>query len=110
MSSRAQGLWFVQLLEYGIGFALAGSAPRAEHPVVVIVLAVVLITNAATVKGPLSAFHVTTAAVHRLIGIAIAIGVLMCALFLDLDIAGTLTLVAVAIAEAFVSVRFGHGI
>jgi hypothetical protein len=110
MVSRPQGLWFVQLLEYGIGFALASSAPRATHPFVVIVLALVLITNAATVQGPLSAFQFTSAAVHRLIGIAIAVGVLMCALFLPMDVAGQLTLVAVAIAEAFVSVRFGHGI
>jgi hypothetical protein len=110
MASRPQGLWFVQLLEYGIGFALASSATHAKHPLLLIVLALVLIANAATVHGPLSAFHFTSARIHRYIGVAIAAGVMLSALFLPMDVAGRLTLVAVAIAEAFVSVRFGHGI
>lgn len=110
MARRVQGLWFVQLLEYGIGFAVASTATHAAHPLPLIVLALVLIANAACVQGPLSAFHFTSAVTHRLLGIAIAMGALMCALFLPLSVSDRLTLVAVAGAEAFVSVRFGHGI
>lgn len=109
-SARVKGLWFVQLLEYGIGFSVASTATHAQRPAVLVLLALVLIANAATVQGPLSAFHVTSAAVHRVVGISIAAGILLCALFLPLGVSERLTLVAVAGAEAFVSVRFGHGI
>lgn len=110
MARRAQGLWFVQLLEYGIGFAVASTAAHASKPMALIVLALVLITNAACVQGPLSAFHITNAVTHRLFGIAIAVGTLACAVILPLSASDRLTLVAAAGAEAFVSVRFGHGI
>jgi hypothetical protein len=110
MARGVKGLWFVQLLEYGIGFAVASTAAHAQRPAFLVLLALILIANAACVNGPLSAFRITNAVVHRSIGIAIAVGVLSCALFLPLDVNERLTLVAVAGAEAFVSVRFGHGI
>lgn len=110
MATPTKGLWFVQLLEYGIGFAVASSATHSAKPALLILLAGVLIANAACVRGPLSAFRLTNADVHRLVGIAISIGILMCALFAPLTVSERLTLVAAAGAEAFVSVRFGHGI
>lgn len=106
----SKGLWFVQILEYAIGFATASTATHAQRPAPIILCALVLIANAACVQGPLSAFHLSNAVVHRYIGIVIAVGILLCALFLPLDVSERLTLVAVAGAEAFVSVRFGHGI
>ena len=107
---RVKGLWFVQLLEYAIGFTVASTAAHAQRPALLVLLALVLIANATCVQGPLSAFHITSAVVHRYIGIVIAVGILLCALFLPLGVSERLTLVAVAGAEAFVSVRFGHGI
>jgi hypothetical protein len=61
-------------------------------------------------RGPLSAFRLTSAELHRFIGIAISIAILLCALFAPLSSSERLTLVVAAGAEAFVSVRFGHGI
>ena len=103
-------LWLVQLLEYGIGFAIAWSASRASEPLVPAIVAGAVICNAAIVKAPLSAFRVTGPQVHRLIGIALAVVILAVAIFVDVD-AGTKALLVVgALAEGFVSVRFGHGI
>ena len=110
MATRPQGLWFVQLLEYGIGFAVASTATHSQKPALLIFLAFVLIANAASMRGPLSAFRLTSVDVHRFIGISIAIALLMCALFAPLSSSERLTLVVAAGAEAFVSVRFGHGI
>lgn len=110
MATRTKGLWFVQLLEYGIGFAVASSATHSQKPALLIFLALALIMNAASVRGPLSAFRLTGADLHRFIGVAIAVGILLCALFAPLSTSERLTLVIAAGAEAFVSVRFGHGI
>lgn len=110
MATRTKGLWFVQLLEYGIGFAVASSATHSQKPALLIFLSLALIMNAASVRGPLSAFRLTGADLHRFIGIAIAIGIFLCALFAPLSTSERLTLVIAAGAEAFVSVRFGHGI
>ena len=103
-------LWLVQLIEYGIGFAIAFSASRAAEPLVPAIVAAAVIANAATVKAPLSAFRVSSPQVHRAIGIVLAAGTLASAIFLDVDAMTKALLVISAVAEGFVSVRFGHGI
>lgn len=103
-------LWVSQLLEYAIGFAIAWSASRASEPLVPAVVAALVITNAAIVKAPLSAFRVTGPQLHRAFGVALSLAILAAAIFVDVD-AGTKALLVVgALAEGFVSVRFGHGI
>jgi hypothetical protein len=107
---RRKHLWVSQLLEYAIGFAIAWSASRASEPLVPAIVAAIVITNAAIVKAPLSAFRVTGPQLHRVFGIALSIAILAAAIFVDVD-AGTKALLVIgALAEGFVSVRFGHGI
>ncbi len=107
---RRKHLWISQLLEYAIGFAIAWSASRASEPLVPAIVAALVITNAAIVKAPLSAFRVTGPQLHRVFGIALSIAILAAAIFVDVD-AGTKALLVIgALAEGFVSVRFGHGI
>jgi hypothetical protein len=107
---RRKHLWVSQLLEYAIGFAIAWSASRASEPLVPAIVAALVITNAAIVKAPLSAFRVTGPQLHRVFGIALSIAILAAAIFVDVD-AGTKALLVIgALAEGFVSVRFGHGI
>lgn len=107
---RRKHLWVSQLLEYVIGFAIAWSASRASEPLVPAIVAALVITNAAIVKAPLSAFRVTGPQLHRVFGIALSIAILAAAIFVDVD-AGTKALLVIgALAEGFVSVRFGHGI
>ena len=110
METKLKGLWFIQLLEYAIGFALAYSAMNATRPFFPAALAVLVIANAATVTGPLSAFRITSVKMHRFLGVLIAIGILATAVFASLDVAGRAVLIVAAIAEGFVSVRFKHGI
>lgn len=110
METKFKGLWFIQLLEYAIGFALAYSATHAGRPFFPAALALLVIANAGTVVGPLSAFRVTSVRMHRFLGVLIALGILATAVFASIDVAGRTTLVVAAIAEGFVSVRFRHGI
>ncbi len=107
---KRKHLWVSQLLEYAIGFAIAWSASRASEPLIPAIVAALVITNAAIVKAPLSAFRVTGPQLHRVFGIALSIAILAAAIFVDVD-AGTKALLVIgALAEGFVSVRFGHGI
>jgi hypothetical protein len=107
---KRKHLWVVQLLEYAIGFAIAWSASRASEPLVPAIVAALVITNAAIVKAPLSAFRVTGPQLHRVVGVVLSIAILVAAIFIDVD-AGTKALLVIgALAEGFVSVRFGHGI
>ena len=103
-------LWVVQLIEYTIGFAIAWTAARAQEPLSPALVAAAVIANAAIVRAPLSAFRVTSARVHRALGIFLSAGALALAIFLDVDAGTKALLVISAVAEGFVSVRFGHGI
>ncbi len=107
---RRRFLWVVQLVEYGIGFAIAWSATRMEAPLVPALVAVGVVANAATMKAPLSAFHLTSPRVHRMIGVALSVGTLASAVFLDVDNSTRALLLAAALIEGSMSVRFGHGI
>lgn len=113
MSSRndkVKGLWFTQILEYVIGFALASAATRSDAPTIPALLAVLVIANAATVDAPLSAFHLTSPSVHKLLGVFLGVAALVAVVIADVDAMTRAVLVVTALAEGFVSVRFGHGI
>ena len=110
MAVRTKGVWFVQVLEYGIGFSVAGSAANAQHQIPLALIAIAILLNVAFLKGPLSAFHVIPLSAHRITGLFVAVVALACAMFLPLDVAGRLTLLGAAMTQGFVSVRFGHGI
>ena len=109
MAIRTKGVWFVQLLEYVIGFSVAGSAANAQHQIPLAIAALAILLNVSLLKGPLSAFHVVPLSVHRWSGLAISFLALLGALFLPIDVAGRLTLLAAATTQGFVSVRFAHG-
>lgn len=105
-----KGLWLVQLLEYVIGFALASAATRSESPLIPGLLSILVIANATTVKAPLSAFQLTNATVHKLLGLVLVVLALIAVIASDVDVTTRAVLVATAVAEGFVSVRFGYGI
>lgn len=110
MKQSTRQLWFVQLLEYIIGFALASVAAKSSTPFVPAVFAALVISNAATMKASLSAFRLTSGRVHQILGIAIAVAAVFATVLIDLDVSTRAMLIALAGAEGFVSVRFGHGI
>lgn len=109
-SSRPKrNLWVVQLIEYILGFAVAGATVNAGKPLGLALVALLIIANAATVKSSLSAFRVTTPRVHQSLGVAIALLSVLIALFVPMDVSGQLIVIAIAVAQGFLSVRFGHG-
>ena len=107
---RRRFLWVVQIMEYGIGFAVAWSATRIEDPFIPALVAVGIVANAATMRAPLSAFHLTSPRVHRIVGVALSVVTLVCAVFVDMDSSTRALLVSAALIEGSLSVRFGHGI
>ncbi len=108
---RKRGLlWLVQLIEYGIGFAIAWAAARMDDPLVPAIVSAAVVANAATMKAPLAAFRVSSPRVHRAIGILLAVATLACAVFIDVDATTKALLIVGALVEGVVSVRFGHGI
>jgi hypothetical protein len=102
-------LWLTQIIEYGIGFALASVAAKSSTPLIPAVFSAVVIANAATVKASLSAFRLTNGRTHQVIGVAIAVSAVIAAIVIDLDVSTRAMLIGLAGAEGFVSVRFGHG-
>ena len=102
-------MWVVQLIEYILGFAVAGATINAGKTLGLALVAVLIIANATTVKASLSAFRVTTPRVHQSLGIVIALLSVLIALLVPMDVSGQLVVIAVAVAQGFLSVRFGHG-
>jgi len=110
ISRKRNGLWLVQLGQYIIGFGLASTVARSPRPEVPIVIAALVIINAALATGPLSAFRMFTAQTHRIsTRIVIAIAVLA-AVVMPIDTLTRATLLIVVLTLGAVSVRFGNGI
>ena len=77
MGERAmRPFWIHQLVEYIIGLALIGQGMQDPDPLVPTLAGVVVLVNAAAVRGPMGAFKFIGRAVHRwldlLVGVAIA--------------------------------------
>lgn len=78
MGERAmRPFWIHQLVEYIIGLALIAQGMQDPDPLVPTLAGVVVLVNAAAVRGPLGAFNFIGRATHRwldlLVGIAIAV-------------------------------------
>jgi hypothetical protein len=72
MAERAQRpFWIHQVMEYAIGFALIGFGFQDTHPTVPAIAGVVVLVNAAVVRGPLGAFRFMGRRVHRWVDIAV---------------------------------------
>jgi hypothetical protein len=72
MAERAQRpFWIHQFMEYAIGFALIGFGFQDTDPTVPAIVGVVVLVNAAIVRGPLGAFRFMGRSVHRWVDIAV---------------------------------------
>jgi hypothetical protein len=99
--------WIHQLVEYGIGALLAYQAIHSPSPVVPLVAGLVVVLLAATADGPVACFHVVSRPFHRVLDIAVAIGLLAIALFFGSDVggAGQFMLVLGALALGVLTLR-----
>jgi hypothetical protein len=81
MGERAmRPFWIHQMVEYIIGLALIGQGMQDPDPLVPTLAGVVVLVNAAAVRGPLGAFKFIGRKMHRwldlLVGVAIAFAAL----------------------------------
>jgi hypothetical protein len=106
---RRRNLWVVQLIEYILGLATGAATVNAGRPLGLALVAIMIVSNAALLKAPLSAFRVTHARAHQLLGIVIAVVSVLIAVIIPMDVSSQLIVIAVAVAQGFLSVRFGNG-
>jgi hypothetical protein len=102
-------VWVVQLMEYILGLGTGAATVNAARPLGLAVVAVLIVSNAALLKAPLSAFRVTNARAHQLLGIVVALVSVVIAVTIPMDVSSQLIVIAVAVAQGFLSVRFGNG-
>jgi DNA mismatch repair protein MutH len=106
---KKRNLWVVQLIEYILGLGTGAATVNAGQPLGVALVAIMIVSNAAFLNAPLSAFRVTQARAHQLLGIVIAVVSVVIAVIIPMDVSSQLIVIAVAVAQGFLSVRFGNG-
>ena len=72
-----RSFWIHQLVEYVIGLALIGQGMQDPEPLVPTLAGVLVLVNAAAVRGPLGAFKFIGRRVHR--GLDLLVGVVVAA-------------------------------
>lgn len=106
---KKRNLWVVQLIEYILGLGTGAATVNAVRPLGIALVAIMIVSNAALLRAPLSAFRVTNARAHQLLGIVIALVSVVIAVAIPMDVSSQLIVIAVAVAQGFLSVRFGNG-
>lgn len=106
---KKRNLWVVQLIEYILGLGTGAATVNAVRPLGIALVAIMIVSNAALLRAPLSAFRVTNARAHQLLGIVIALVSVVIAVTIPMDVSSQLIVIAVAVAQGFLSVRFGNG-
>jgi hypothetical protein len=95
--------WIHQAAEYLIGIAVVATAIQDPEPVIPSVVGVLVILNAAVVRGPLGAFKWFGRAVHKWIDLALMILILLSVIqpFADIPIAGRGVMLLALVPYAF---------
>lgn len=104
MSERAQRpFWLHQFTEYIIGFALVAFGFQDTAPLMPALAGVVVIVNAALVRGPLGAFTLIGRKTHRAIDVVVIAVLVGFALqpWVEMSALGRLVLIAIAVPMVF---------
>lgn len=104
MSDRAQRpFWLHQFTEYVIGFALIVFGFQDTAPVIPAVAGVVVLVNAACVRGPLGAFTFIGRRVHRVIDLVVMVVLVALAIqpWTDVSALGRVVLLAITVPMGF---------
>jgi hypothetical protein len=81
MADRAmRPFWIHQLSEYLIGVALVAQGLQEQDPVVPAVAGLVVLANAAIVRGPLGAFKWVSRRLHRWFDLVVIVGIFLAAI------------------------------
>ncbi len=104
MSDRAQRpFWLHQFTEYVIGFALIVFGFQDTDPVVPAVVGILVLGNAAVVRGPLGAFKFVGRKLHKWLDVVVMAALVTAAVqpWTTVSALGRLVLVAITVPFAF---------
>ena len=104
MSDRAQRpFWLHQFTEYVIGFALIAFGFQDTEPMIPAIAGVVVLVNAACVRGPLGAFTFIGRKTHRVIDLVVMVVLIVLAIqpWREVSTIGRAALLAVVAPMAF---------
>ena len=97
-----------QVVEYAVGFGLAGAAVRSDDRMLLVIAATAVIANTAIMQGPLAAYRTVPHGIHRVIDICLAVVGIGLAFSSGAGLATRAWLIGSSALVAFMSVRFVH--
>ncbi len=103
MATTKRSFWLHQLCEYVVAGFLASTAAQNSQPVPLALLAIAVLINAASVKGPMSAFQLVPRRIHRMFDIALIVLMLAVALLIDLNASARVTVLGLAAVMSMIA-------
>jgi hypothetical protein len=102
MATTKRSFWLHQVCEYVVAGFLASAATQSSQPVPLALLALLVLVNAATVQGPISAFQFVSRSIHRVFDIAIIATMLATAVLTDLNASARITVIGLTALLAMI--------
>ena len=93
---------FHQIGDYVVALMYAGSASQSPEPLLHVVLALAVLVNTATTRGPLCAYSRIPRRVHDAIDLVAVVGALASAFILRNDLGGVVVLIAIGVVHLFI--------
>lgn len=102
MPSPRRPFWIHQLAQYALGLVLISQGLQMRHPVALALAGVVVLVNAAVVRGPLAAFNALSRPTHRITDLFVILGLVLIGVqpLWSLEISTRVVLVSVAVVMA----------
>ena len=91
MATTKRSFWLHQVCEYVVAGLLASSATQSSQPIPLALLALLILVNAATVQGPISAFQFVSRSIHRVLDVAIIAAMVATVVLTDLNPSSRIT-------------------
>lgn len=102
MSSSPRPFWIHQLAQYALGLVLISQGLQMRHPLALALAGVVVLVNAAVVRGPLAAFNALSRPTHRITDVVVILGLVLLGAqpVWSLEVSTRVVLISVAVVMA----------
>jgi hypothetical protein len=102
-SSRAQRLGlFHQVGDYAVALGFLILITRATYPLVLAILGLIALLNAASTQGPLAAYRLMPRKIHDAIDMALVLGAVLAGSIGSQPVANRFSLFALAVIQGFI--------
>lgn len=103
MAMTKRSFWLHQLCEYVVAGFLVSAAIQSTQPLPVSLLAIVVLLNATTVQGPLSAFQLVPRNAHRILDVVLIVVMTAVVLLADLNPSARVTVLGLTALMAMIA-------